>query len=207
MKLSGIKLNPNNPQIIKDDRFKELVKSISEFPKMMKLRPIIVDSKNMILGGNKRYNALKELGYKEIPDEWVKCADELTEEEKKRFIIVDNVGFGEWDWDILAQNWSDVDLASWGVDIKFEDMTQKDMDSKYNNQNCEYPLIPIYDEKYTAFIIICETKTQEASIRTKFNFPIKAKSYKNKFLGQTNVIKAKDILNDTDSDSILQESR
>ena len=117
MKLSEIHINPDNPRLIKDDRFKKLVKSIEEFPKMMELRPIIVDADGMILGGNMRFKALQELKYKDIPDAWVKRADELTEEEKRRFIIEDNVPFGEWDWDVLANEWDSVELAEWGVEI------------------------------------------------------------------------------------------
>jgi DNA modification methylase len=117
VKLSQIYINPNNPRIIKDDRFLKLVKSISEFPKMMELRPIIVDSDMMILGGNMRFKALKELKYKDIPDTWVKRADELTEEEKQRFIIEDNIPFGEWDWDTLANEWDQDKLIEWGLDI------------------------------------------------------------------------------------------
>jgi len=117
MKLSAIHSNPTNPRFIKDDRFKKLVKSIEEFPKMMALRPIIVDADGMTLGGNMRYKALKELGYKEIPDEWVKRASELTDEEKQRFIIEDNVPFGEWDFDILANEWDADQLSEWGLDV------------------------------------------------------------------------------------------
>jgi len=117
MKLSAIHSNPTNPRFIKDDRFKKLVKSIEEFPKMMALRPIIIDAEGMILGGNMRFKALKELGYKEIPDEWVRRADELTDEEKRRFIIEDNVPFGEWDFDILANEWDSEELTAWGLDI------------------------------------------------------------------------------------------
>ena len=97
MKVSELKPNPNNPRVLKDDKFNKLVKSITEFPKMMSIRPIVVDQDNMILGGNMRLRAIQSIGMKEIPDTWVKRADELTEEEKKRFIISDNVGFGEWD--------------------------------------------------------------------------------------------------------------
>jgi DNA modification methylase len=117
MKLSEIKANKNNPRILKDDKFKKLCQSITDFPKMMKLRPIIIDSDNMVLGGNMRLKALQELKFKEIPDEWVKQASELTEEEKKRFIIADNVGFGEWDYDILANEWDSEELSEWGLDI------------------------------------------------------------------------------------------
>ena len=91
MKLSKIKNNPHNPRLIKDDKFKKLCNSIKEFPKMMELRPIIIDDSFMVLGGNMRLRACKELGMKEIPEEWVKKASDLTEEEKKQFIIKDNV--------------------------------------------------------------------------------------------------------------------
>jgi len=117
MKLSDIHVNPANPRIIKDDRFKKLVKSISEFPKMMELRPIIVDNDMMILGGNMRFKALKELKYKDIPAGWVKRAEELTDEEKRRFIIEDNIGFGDWDFDAL-QDWDRDQLIDWGLELE-----------------------------------------------------------------------------------------
>ena len=117
MKLSNIKGNPNNPRIIKDDKFKKLVKSISEFPKMLELRPIIVDENFIVQGGNMRLKALQELKYKDIPDEWVKQVSDLTEDQKKEFIIKDNVGFGEWDFDDLANNWDVEKLNEWGLDI------------------------------------------------------------------------------------------
>ena len=118
MRLSELKQNPNNPRVIKDDRFQKLVKSISEFPKMMELRPMVVNSDNVVLGGNMRLKALQELKYKEIPDNWVKKADELTDDEQKRFIIVDNVGFGEHDWEVLVNEWDSTDLSNWGIDLE-----------------------------------------------------------------------------------------
>jgi len=117
MKLSKIKPNPNNPRIIKDDKFKKLVKSINDFPKMMSLRPIVVDENFIVQGGNMRLKALQEIGFKDIPDEWVKQVSDLNEDEKKQFIIKDNVGFGEWDWDDLANNWDAEQLTEWGLDI------------------------------------------------------------------------------------------
>ena len=118
MKLSEIKANPNNPRVIKDDKFKKLVKSIQDFPKMMELRPMVINADNIVLGGNMRLKALKELGYKEIPDTWVKRADELTEDEQRRFIISDNVGFGEHNWEMLKTEWDiDDELSEWGLDI------------------------------------------------------------------------------------------
>lgn len=117
MKLSKLKPNPNNPRIIKDDKFVKLKKSIEDFPKMLALRPIVVGNDFVVLGGNMRLRALQDLGYKDIPDEWVKKTDELTEDEKKRFIIEDNVPFGEWDWSILANEWDAEKLAEWGLDV------------------------------------------------------------------------------------------
>ena len=117
IKLTTIKSNPNNPRVIRDEKFKKLVKSIEEFPKMMALRPMVVNEEMVVLGGNMRLKALKELGYKEVPDEWVKSAKDLTEDEIRRFIIADNVGFGEHDWEMLANEWDVEELSDWGLDI------------------------------------------------------------------------------------------
>lgn len=115
--ISKIKPNPSNPRIIKDDRFEKLVKSIKDFPKMMELRPIIVDSNNMILGGNMRLKALNYLSYKKIPKSWIKQASDLTDKEKEQFIIKDNVGFGEWNWGELQADWDVQKLEDWGLDV------------------------------------------------------------------------------------------
>jgi site-specific DNA-methyltransferase (adenine-specific) len=117
IKLTTIKSNPNNPRVIRDEKFKKLVKSIEEFPKMMALRPMVVNEEMVVLGGNMRLKALKELGYKEVPDEWVKSAKDLTDDEIRRFIIADNVGFGEHDWEMLANEWDAEELSDWGLDI------------------------------------------------------------------------------------------
>lgn len=114
VKLSEVKSNPNNPRIIKDDKFRKLVKSIQEFPKMLEIRPIVVNADMIVLGGNMRLKACKEAGLKEVP---VIFADDLTEDEQKQFIIKDNVGFGEWDWDMLANEWEPELLEEWGLEI------------------------------------------------------------------------------------------
>jgi hypothetical protein len=116
MKLEINKLKPNkdNPRIIKDDKFKKLVKSIKEFPEMMELRPIVVDEDMTILGGNMRHKASIEAGLKEVH---IKIAKGLTEEQKQEFIVKDNVGFGEWEWDILANEWDSTKLNEWGLDV------------------------------------------------------------------------------------------
>jgi hypothetical protein len=112
-----LKVNPNNPRLIKDEKFKRLCRSIKDFPEMMALRPIIYDENNVILGGNMRYWALQHLGMKEVPADWVKSANELNEEQKKEFVIKDNNSFGEYDFDFLANEWSDLPLQDWGVDL------------------------------------------------------------------------------------------
>lgn len=117
IKVSTLKKNPGNPRQIHGHKLDLLKKSVTEFAKMMELRPIIVDENNVVLGGNMRLAAIKALGHKEIPDEWVKRADDLTEAEKREFIIKDNAGFGEWDWDVIANEWSDEPLADWGLDV------------------------------------------------------------------------------------------
>lgn len=127
MKLTDIKPNPSNPRFIRDERFEKLVKSISEFPAMLELRPIIIDSDNMILAGNMRYRALLELKFKDIPDKWIKSANELTDDEKKRFIVADNISFGENDWNILANEWEEDDLKDWGLDLPVDwDVSDKE---------------------------------------------------------------------------------
>ncbi len=112
--ISKVKANPNNPRIIKDEKFKKLVKSIQEFPQMLEIRPIVVNEEMIVLGGNMRLKACQEAGLKEV--HIIKASD-LTEEQQKEFIIKDNVGFGEWDWNDLANNWDSDKLEEWGLDI------------------------------------------------------------------------------------------
>jgi ParB-like chromosome segregation protein Spo0J len=112
VKINEIKTNPKNPRLIKDDKFKKLVKSIQDFPQMLELRPIVVDENNIVLGGNMRLKACKEAGLKEV---FIVKADNLTEQQKDEFIVKDNVGFGEWDWDILANEWDAELLNDWGL--------------------------------------------------------------------------------------------
>ena len=134
MKLSDIKPNPNNPRLIKDDKFTKLVKSIQDFPEMMDKRPIVcvtdVDGKIFPLGGNMRFKALKEIGYKEIPDTWIQMADEWTEEQRKEFVIKDNVGFGEWDWDSLQEGWDVEQLEEWGLDVPDFEVNEIESETK-----------------------------------------------------------------------------
>jgi len=114
VKITEVKTNPNNPRLIKDDKFKKLVKSIKEFPQMLELRPIVVNDDMIVLGGNMRLKACKEAGLKEVP---IIKASDLTDEQQKEFIVKDNVGFGEWDWDILANEWDATNLDNWALDV------------------------------------------------------------------------------------------
>ena len=114
LKINELKPKESNPRIIKEAKFKKLVKSIKDFPEMLDLRPIILDENNVILGGNMRYKACVAAGLKEVP---VKIAKGLTEEQKEEFIVKDNVGFGGWDWDILGNEWNNEKLGEWGMDV------------------------------------------------------------------------------------------
>ena len=112
--ISSIKENDANPRFINKHKFQKLVNSVKEFPEMLSLRPIVVDKDNIILGGNMRYKACKEIGLKEV---YIIQADDLDEKKAQEFIIKDNVGFGEWDWDILANTFDNVELKDWGLDV------------------------------------------------------------------------------------------
>jgi DNA modification methylase len=112
IKISQIKSNPNNPRLIRDEKFNKLVQSIKDFPEMLEKRPIVVNQDMVVLGGNMRLKACKEAGLKEVP---VMVAD-WTEEQQREFIIKDNVGFGEWDWDLIANEWDTDELDKWGLD-------------------------------------------------------------------------------------------
>jgi len=122
VKINSIKTNPKNPRLIKDDKFKKLVNSIKEFPQMLELRPIVVDENNIILGGNMRHKACIEAGLKEV---YIVQAKDLTELQKDEFIVKDNVGFGEWDWDILANEWDTDKLENWGLDLPLDVSVQE----------------------------------------------------------------------------------
>lgn len=173
MNIINLKLNDKNPRFIKDEKFKKLVKSIEEFPKMLELRPIVYDPDNMeILGGNMRYRALKELKYKEIPDNWVKSALELTEDEKQRFIIEDNVGFGEWDLDLLANDWDSEQLDNWGLELpKFDDTINDIQEVESFSENVN-------------FTIECANLEEFEKLQTKLSTSTKKLSY-NDFIIKT----------------------
>jgi hypothetical protein len=143
VKISDIKSNPNNPRLIKDDKFQKLVNSIKGFPKMLEIRPIVVNADMVVLGGNMRLKACKEAGLKEIP---IIFADDLTEEQQKEFIIKDNVGFGEWDWDMIANEWDVEQIEEWGLDVfNFDAENETD----YSEKNKEFDANDFENQKYT----------------------------------------------------------
>jgi len=126
VKISKVVPNENNPRFIKDYKFKKLVQSIQDFPEMLKLRPIVVNKDMVVLGGNMRLKACKEAGLKEV---YILKADELTEQQQREFIVKDNVGFGEWDWDILGNEWNVEQLENWGLDgFPFEEKESEPKD-------------------------------------------------------------------------------
>jgi len=127
--ISQVIPNPTNPRIIKDDKFKKLTKSIQEFPEMLELRPIVVDSNMVVLGGNMRLKACIAAGLKEVP---IIVADNLTEQQKAEFIIKDNVGFGEWDWDLLANQWDVEALTDWGLDVGGFDLNAEQFGDEFS---------------------------------------------------------------------------
>lgn len=147
VKISEVKVNPNNPRLIKDDKFRKLVKSIKEFPQMLEIRPIVVNKDMIVLGGNMRLKACQEAGLKEVP---IIIADSLTEEQQREFLIKDNVSGGEWDWDILANEWDGEQLEEWGLDLKF---STEDAEEELPE---EQTYIPTFK-----FEVECPTETQK----------------------------------------------
>lgn len=154
MKINLIKPNPNNPRICKDDKFKKLVQSIKDFPQMLELRPIVIDENNIVLGGNMRLRACIELGLKDVPTIYAK---DLTEEQKKEFIIKDNVGFGEWEWEQLANEWDVEQLEEWGVDLPIDEKIDKLKENETLEFEQSVQLVP--PKEY--IIIMAEPNSEE----------------------------------------------
>ena len=149
--INTVKANPNNPRIIKDDKFAKLVKSINEFPQMLNLRPIVVNDDMVVLGGNMRLKACKEAGLKEIP---IIKASELTEQQQKEFIVKDNVGYGEWDWDDLANNWDAEELTEWGLDVWNNNLNDELLSIDNTIDEVKDTSPKITDEGYSLFEIV-----------------------------------------------------
>ena len=128
VKITEIKSNPNNPRIIKDDKFKKLVESVKTFPEMANVRPIVVNTDMVVLGGNMRLKAMKEAGWKEAPIQIVNW----DEQKQKEFIVKDNVGFGEWDWSDIANNWEVGQITDWGLDIPGFDVNVGELSEEFS---------------------------------------------------------------------------
>ena len=159
VKISKVKPNETNPRLIKDSKFNKLVKSIKEFPEMLKLRPIVVNKDMVVLGGNMRLKACKKAGLKEV---WILKADNLTEEQQKEFIVKDNVGFGEWDWDILANEWDAYLLEDWGLDVpSIDDFTGVE------EQEIEFS--EYLDEAHNYVVLLFDSEIDWLSAQTHFN--------------------------------------
>lgn len=143
-RIDQIKTNDSNPRIIKDDKFTKLVNSIKNFPEMLKIRPIVVDENMVVLGGNMRLRACIEAGLTEVPIDQV---TDWTEEQKKEFIIKDNVGFGEWDWDILANDWEVQNLNDWGLEVwNQQDYDVEDFFTEEQEKVPSYKIVLEYSE-------------------------------------------------------------
>jgi hypothetical protein len=128
VEITKVKENPSNPRFIRDDKFEKLVQSIKSFPQMLDLRPIVVNDDMIVLGGNMRLKACIAAGLKQVP---IIKASDLSEEQQKEFVIKDNASFGEWDWDVLIDEWSTNDLSDWGLDIPksyFDDDVEPEFD-------------------------------------------------------------------------------
>jgi ParB-like chromosome segregation protein Spo0J len=158
--ISSIKENENNPRSINKQKFEKLVKSVKEFPQMLSLRPIVVNKDNIILGGNMRYKACREVGLKEV---YIIQAEDLTDKQAEEFIIKDNIGFGEWDWDILANTFDNVELKEWGLDvwqpeeeIDYSVLDEIDLEEKIDN---------LYDQTKKSVILEYPTEQYEKDIR------------------------------------------
>jgi hypothetical protein len=130
-KISEVKLNPNNPRLIKDDKFKKLVQSVKDFPEMLSIRPIVVNKDMIILGGNMRFRACKEAGIKEIPV----IVTDLPEDKQREFLIKDNTSGGEWDWNVLANEWDVSELTEWGIDIPGFDINASELGTDFDLQS------------------------------------------------------------------------
>ena len=127
-KINNIKLNPNNPRLIKDDKFKKLVQSIKDFPEMLNIRPIVVNTDMVILGGNMRYKACKEAGLKEVPV----IITDLSEEKQREFLIKDNTSGGEWNWEVLANEWDNEELEEWGLELPGFDIDADELSEEFS---------------------------------------------------------------------------
>tara|TARA_R100000951_G_scaffold100237_1_gene90978 strand:- start:3130 stop:3729 length:600 start_codon:yes stop_codon:yes gene_type:complete len=156
VKIKSVSSNPVNPRLIKEDKFQKLVQSVKDFPEMLQLRPIVVNEKMEILGGNMRYKACQSLGHKEI---YIIKAENLTRKQMEEFVIKDNSSFGEWDWNLLANMWEVEQLTDWGVNVY--DFSDKDVNMvNAGDENSEWIGLPEFEgsEKEPKLIIAFESE-------------------------------------------------
>lgn len=165
MKLSEIKVNPNNPRFIREEKFEKLKKSIKDFPEMLAYRPIVVDNQNMALGGNMRLKALQELGFKDIPEEWIKKASNLTKDQQREFIIKDNVSFGQHDWDVLANEWDGVQLEEWGVDIPITYDEDEDQEQETTEESFKLEIVFETEAERLKAVEVLEAKNYKVNLK------------------------------------------
>ena len=156
--------NPDNPRFIKDYKFEKLVKSIKEFPQMLDLRPIVVNQDMIVLGGNMRLKACEEAGLTEVP---IIFADNLTPEQEKEFIIKDNSSFGEWDWDLLANEWDVDQLNDWGMDVPYTEDDIEEMGNPMNEQS-EKPFATELDTQSNYLVLKFDTDIDWIQAKTLF---------------------------------------
>lgn len=162
--ISKVRPNSENPRYIKEEKFKKLVQSLREFPEMANVRPIVVNKEMVVLGGNMRLKAMQEAGWKEVPVEVV----DWSEEKQREFIIKDNVGFGEWDWDELANTWNSVELNEWGMDVPFTDDDIEEMKNP-TNQSSENPFAIELDRESNYIVLKFDTDIDWIQAKTLFN--------------------------------------
>tara|TARA_R110001606_G_scaffold96037_3_gene212733 strand:- start:935 stop:1546 length:612 start_codon:yes stop_codon:yes gene_type:complete len=170
VKIGEVKSNKSNPRFIRDKKFKKLVKSIKEFPEMLKLRPIIVNSDMVVLGGNMRLKACKEAGLKEV---YILKAEGLTEDQQNEFIVKDNSSFGEWDWDILANEWDMDKLENWGLDVL---ITEDDVEEMNNPDNIDTENIFATELDRISNYIVLKFETDIDWIQAKTVFGLKTET-------------------------------
>ena len=223
--LGELRDNKGNPRFIKSHRFNRLLVSVMAFPKMLRIRPIVVDDRNVILGGNQRYLCLKSIfgmddmevmnklskvteygfdvdvndmlvfwmGWKTNPLVPVIIAETLTDDERHKFIAVDNSSAGEWDWVKLADGWDSKFLDCIGLDVPAgQDDFEKKFNS-FNDGNCLYPLVPKFDERHELFVIVSDSEVDSNALRERLGMN-RMQSYKKGKFSKSNVISVKDVL-------------
>ena len=199
MRLDKIKPNPDNPRVVRDEKFKKLKQSIEEFPEMLEKSPLVIDEQGMILGGNQRWKALQEIYGKdgEIPDSWVSVAVGWSDERKREFVAKDNISAGDWDLSLLKK-WDQDKLEHWGYDIrkKVKDMDDEEFRKTFEgikDKDAFYPIVPKYDERHEVFIIVSDSSVDSNFLRERLGMN-RMKSYKSGKVAKSNIMHIKDVI-------------